>query len=45
MQRRKDGDKVSFAVRIRHFPTREVAQIVGDQLTGRYGIKDPKVTQ
>ena len=41
MQRRQEG----FAVRIRHFPTREVAQIVADQLTGRYGIKDPKVTQ
>ena len=41
MQRRQEG----FAVRIRHFATREVAQIVADQLTGRYGIKDPKVTQ
>ena len=41
MQRRQDG----FAVRIRHFPTREEAQITADQLAGRYGIKDPRVMQ
>ena len=45
MQRRKDGDKVSFAVRIRHFPTREEAQLAADRLAGRFGIKEPVVTQ
>jgi len=45
IQRRKDGDKVSFAVRIRHFPTREEAQLAADRLAGRFGIKEPVVTQ
>ncbi len=40
MQRRQDG----FAVRIRHFPTREEAQMQADQLRGRYGIKEATVT-
>ena len=45
MQRRKEGDKASFAVRIRHFPTREEAQMQADQLRGRFGIREPIVTQ
>jgi len=36
--RRKDGDKVSFAVRIRHLPTRAEAQALADRLKGRFGI-------
>ena len=44
-QRRKDGEKLVHAVRIRYFPTREEAQIMADQLTGKYGVKEPTVTQ
>lgn len=44
-QRRKDGDKASVAVRIRHLPTREEAQMLADQLAGKYGVKEPTVTQ
>ena len=44
-QSRKDGDKVSFTVRIRHLPTREEAQVLADQLAGTYGVKEPTVTQ
>ena len=41
MQRRQDG----FAVRIRHFPTREEAQMQADQLRGHYGIREATVTR
>lgn len=41
MQRRLDG----FAVRIRHFPTREEAQMQADQLRGHYGIREATVTR
>lgn len=41
MQRRQDG----FAVSIRHFPTREEAQMQADQLRGRYGIREATVTR
>jgi hypothetical protein len=44
-QSRKDGDKVTFIVRIRHLPTREEAQVLADQLAGKYGIKEPMVIQ
>jgi hypothetical protein len=42
---RKDGDKASYTVRIRHLPTREEAQMLADQLAGKFGIKEPAVTQ
>jgi hypothetical protein len=45
IQRRKDGDKLSFAVLIRHLPTREEAQMLADQLSGRYGVKEPTVVR
>lgn len=41
---RKTGDKMSYTVRIRHFPSLEEAQALGKQLRGRFGVKDPKVT-
>jgi hypothetical protein len=44
IMRRKDGDKVSFAVRIRQLPTREEAQVLADRLNGQFGIKDPTVS-
>ena len=43
IQRRKDADTLSFAVRIRHLHTREEAQMLADQLSGRHGIKEATV--
>jgi len=40
---RKEGDKLTFVVRIRQLPSREEAQALGNQLKGRFGIQDPKV--
>lgn len=45
VQSRKDGDRASYALRIRHLPTREEAQVLADQLAGKFGIKEPAVTQ
>ena len=39
------SDKQTHAVRIRHLPTREEAQVLADTLQGRYGVKDAVVTQ
>jgi len=40
---RKEGDKMTFVVRIRQLPSREEAQALGNQLKGRFGVQDPKV--
>jgi len=40
---RKQADKTTYAVRIRHLPSREEAQALADQLKGKFGITDPKV--
>ena len=39
------GDKQTYTVRIRHLPTREEAQVLADTLQGKFGVKDPAVTQ
>jgi hypothetical protein len=41
---RKEGDKVTYTVRIRQLPSREEAQVLANQLKGKFGIKEPKVT-
>ena len=40
---RKEGEKMAYTVRIRQLPTREEAQVLADRLTGRFGVKNPKV--
>jgi len=40
---RKQADKTTYAVRIRHLPSREEAQALADQLKGKFGITDPRV--
>lgn len=40
---RKEGDKVTYTVRIRQLPSREDAQILADRLKGKFGVKEPKV--
>ena len=39
IQRRKDGEKVSFALRIRHLATHEEAHMLADQLAGKHGVR------
>jgi FecR protein/SPOR domain len=41
---RKERDKLSYIVRIRQLPSREEAQALADQLKGRFGIKEPRVS-
>lgn len=41
---RKEGDKASYIVRIRQLPSREEAQALADQLKGRFGAKEPRVS-
>ena len=41
---RKEGDKITYTVRIRQLPSREEAQALANQLKGRFGVKQPKVT-
>ena len=40
----KEGDKTTYLVRIRHLPSREEAQALANQLKGRFGIREPKVS-
>jgi len=42
---RKDGAKLTYIVRIRQLPTREEAQVLADQLKGRFGAAEPSVIQ
>ena len=39
------SDKQTYTVRIRHLPTREEAQVLADQLEGKFGVKEPAVVQ
>jgi len=41
---RKEGDKLSYIVRIRQLPSRAEAQALADQLKGKFGVKEPKVS-
>jgi cell division septation protein DedD len=41
---RKQGDKLTYIVRIRQLPSREEAQALVDQVKGKFGVKDPKVS-
>ena len=41
---RKQGDKTNFVVRIRQLPSREAAQALANQLKGKHGVKEPRVT-
>lgn len=41
---RKQGDKASYVVRIRQLPSREEAQALADQLKGKFGVKEPRVS-
>jgi len=40
---RKEGEKVTYTVRIRQLPSREEAQILANRLKGKFGAKEPKV--
>ena len=40
---RKEGEKVTYTVRIRQLPSREEAQILANRLKGKFGVKEPKV--
>jgi hypothetical protein len=40
---RKDGDKVMYTVRIRQLPSREEAQLLANQLKGKFGVKEPRI--
>jgi hypothetical protein len=41
--RRKDGDKVTLTVRIRHLPSRDEAQALANRLKGSFGVTGPRV--
>ncbi|HEX6154862.1 MAG TPA: FecR domain-containing protein [Burkholderiales bacterium] len=41
---RKEGEKVTYTVRIRQLPSREEAQVLANRLKGKFGVKDPKIS-
>jgi hypothetical protein len=41
---RREGEQVSYIVRIRQLPSRAEAQALGEQLKGKFGITEPKVS-
>jgi hypothetical protein len=41
---RKEGDKLTYIVRIRQLPSREEAQALANQLKGRFGVANPAVS-
>jgi hypothetical protein len=41
---RLEGEKRSYVVRIRGLPNKAEAQALADQLKGKYGVADPKIT-
>ena len=41
---RKAGDKLTHIVRIRQLPSRDEAQALADQLKGKFGVKEPRVS-
>jgi hypothetical protein len=44
ISQRKEGDKLSYIVRIRQLPSREEAQALADQLKGKFGVQDPRIS-
>ncbi len=40
---RKEADKTTYGVRIRHLPSRDEAQALAGRLKGSFGISDPRV--
>lgn len=40
----KDGDKITYRVRIRNLPSRTEAQALGTALRGKFGITEPRVS-
>ena len=44
LAQRKEGEKLTHIVRIRQLPSREEAQALADQLKGRFGVKEPRVS-
>jgi hypothetical protein len=41
---RKEGDKLTYIVRIRQLPSREEAQALANQLKGKFGVKEPRIS-
>jgi len=41
---RKEGDKLSYVVRLRQLPSREEAQALANQLKGKFGVSDPRIS-
>jgi len=41
---RKEGAQLTYIVRIRQLPSREEAQALADQLKGKFGVKEPRVS-
>ena len=41
---RKDGDRVLYTVRIRQLPSRDEAQALANQLKGKFGVKETRVS-
>jgi len=40
---RKEGEKVTYTVRIRQLPSREEAQSLANRLKGKFGVKEPRI--
>jgi hypothetical protein len=41
---RKEANKLTYIVRIRQLPSREEAQALANQLKGKFGVKEPRVS-
>ena len=41
---RKEGEQVSYVLRIRQLPTRAEAQALANQLKGKFGITEPRIS-
>jgi len=41
---RKQGDKLTYIVRIRQLPSREEAQALANQLKGKFGVSEPRIS-
>jgi hypothetical protein len=41
---RKEGDQVTYLIRIRQLPSRAEAQALADQLKGKFGVTEPRVS-
>jgi len=41
---RKAGDKLTYIVRIRQLPSREEAQALANQLKGKFGVSEPRIS-